>query len=63
MGASGIALMFNSWIMLLLPVFLYVTYFLLVRKEETMMKMVFGEEYERYSAHTGMLLPRIKPSK
>ena len=63
LGASGIALMFNSWIMLLLPVFLYVTYFLLVRKEETMMKTVFGEEYERYAARTGRLLPRIKPTK
>jgi len=55
----GIALMFNSWIILPLPVLLYPINSLLVRKEEDMMTAVFGEEYTRYAARTGRLLPRL----
>lgn len=59
LGSLGIALLFNSWVMLLLPVLMFIAYSLLVRKEETMMTAVFGEEYERYAAKTGRLFPRI----
>ena len=59
LGALGLALLFNSWIMLLLPVLMYVAYSILVRKEEAMMTAVFGGEYQRYAAKTGRLFPRI----
>jgi len=59
LGALGISLVLNSWIMLLLPVLMFVAYSILVRKEETMMTAVFGEEYRRYAARTGRLFPRI----
>jgi protein-S-isoprenylcysteine O-methyltransferase Ste14 len=55
----GIALMFNSWIMLLWPLLLYPMWSLLVRREEKMMAGVFGDEYTRYAARTGRFLPRI----
>ncbi len=59
MADPGIALMFNSWIILLWPVLLYPIWSLLVRKEEMMMTEVFGEEYTRYAARTGRFFPRF----
>jgi protein-S-isoprenylcysteine O-methyltransferase Ste14 len=59
LAASGVSLLFNSWVILLLPVIMYAAYSLLVRKEETMMTAVFGEEYRRYAAQTGRLFPRL----
>jgi len=49
--------------MLPLPVIMFVLYSILVRKEETMMMAVFGDEYKQYAAHTGRLFPRIPPAK
>jgi protein-S-isoprenylcysteine O-methyltransferase Ste14 len=63
LGSIGMTLMFNSWIMLPLPVLMYATYSILVRKEEAMMTAVFGEEYKRYAANTGRLFPRIPREK
>ncbi|MDM7998181.1 MAG: isoprenylcysteine carboxylmethyltransferase family protein [Acidobacteriota bacterium] len=61
LATPGFALMFNSWIMLLLPVLLYVAFWFLVRNEEAMMADVFGEEYRGYAARTGRFFPRILP--
>jgi protein-S-isoprenylcysteine O-methyltransferase Ste14 len=58
-GSLGICLLFNSWIMLFLPLFLYTINYFLVRSEEKMMLSVFGEEYRRYAANTGRLFPRF----
>ncbi len=57
--AVAIALMFNSWILLLWPIIGYPIWFFLVRKEEEMMKTIFGDEYNRYAARTGRLFPRF----
>jgi protein-S-isoprenylcysteine O-methyltransferase Ste14 len=59
LASTGISLMFNSWILLLLPAFMFTVYSFLVRKEETTMTTIFGEEYQRYAARTGRLFPRI----
>jgi len=56
---SGLALILNSWILLLLPILSYFIFSVLVRKEEKMMGAVFGEEYKRYAARTGRLLPKL----
>jgi protein-S-isoprenylcysteine O-methyltransferase Ste14 len=55
----GIALIFNSWIILLLPVLAYAVNSRLVRKEEKIMMEFFGESYRRYAAMTGRLFPRL----
>jgi protein-S-isoprenylcysteine O-methyltransferase Ste14 len=55
----GVALLFNSWIMLACPLLQYLIMSFLVRKEEKMMSGVFGEDYARYAARTGRLLPKI----
>ena len=59
LGSLGVCLLFNSWIILLLPVIMYAIFFFMVRKEEAMMKAVFGEKYQSYAAHTGRLCPRF----
>jgi protein-S-isoprenylcysteine O-methyltransferase Ste14 len=59
LGFLGVSLMFNSWIMILLPLFSYVVLCFIVRKEEAMMRTVFGEEYQRYAVRTGRLFPRL----
>jgi protein-S-isoprenylcysteine O-methyltransferase Ste14 len=63
LGAVAVVLVFNSWIILPLPVLMYATYSILVRKEEAMMTNVFGEDYRRYAVRTGRLFPRIVPAK
>lgn len=63
LASLGVALIFNSWIMLPFPLLVYATYSILVRKEESMMTEVFGEKYRRYAARTGRFLPRISTAK
>jgi protein-S-isoprenylcysteine O-methyltransferase Ste14 len=58
-GSLGAALIFNSWIILLLPVLFYPVVSLLVRREEAMMNAVFGEQYQNYASQTGRLFPRF----
>jgi protein-S-isoprenylcysteine O-methyltransferase Ste14 len=55
----GVALICNSWIILLWPIAGYAVWYVLVRREEGMMTAVFGEEYRRYSSQTGRLFPRF----
>jgi len=62
-ASAGLALILNSWILFLLPGFLYPVFSFLVRKEEILMTRVFGEEYTLYAARTGKLFPRILPKK
>jgi protein-S-isoprenylcysteine O-methyltransferase Ste14 len=59
LASVAVALILNSWIMLALPILMHVLYSVLVRKEESMMEAVFGEEYKRYAAQTGRLFPKI----
>jgi protein-S-isoprenylcysteine O-methyltransferase Ste14 len=59
LGFLGVALMFNSWIILLWPILSCSVLCILVRKEEVMMTEVFGEEYKRYAGQTGRFFPRF----
>ncbi len=55
----GIAILFNSWIMLFWPLLMYPIWSVLVRKEERIMSATFGEDYRDYASRTGRLFPRI----
>jgi protein-S-isoprenylcysteine O-methyltransferase Ste14 len=57
--APGVAILFNSWVVLLWPVLVYPIWSTLVRKEEQMMLAVFGEAYSNYAGRTGKLFPRL----
>jgi protein-S-isoprenylcysteine O-methyltransferase Ste14 len=59
LASLGVSLLFNSWLILLWPVIMYVAYSILVRKEESIMTAVFGEEYRSYASQTGRLFPRL----
>ena len=55
----GLALILNSWILLLWPILWCFILWAIVGREERMMEAVFGEEYKNYAARTGRLLPRF----
>ena len=59
LASPGVALIAKSWFLLLWPIILYSVWSLLVRKEENMMKAVFGQQYEQYAARTGRFVPRL----
>jgi len=55
----GVALYFNSWILLLWPLLLHPIWHMLVRKEEKMILQIFGNKYREYTENTGRFVPRI----
>jgi protein-S-isoprenylcysteine O-methyltransferase Ste14 len=57
--APGIAVLLNSWILLVWAALLQPIWHWLVRKEEKMMMDRFGDEYRAYAARTGRFIPRI----
>jgi protein-S-isoprenylcysteine O-methyltransferase Ste14 len=57
--SPGVALMLNSWTVLLIIPPVHVIWHLLVASEEDMMRARFGDEYRDYAARTGRFVPRI----
>jgi protein-S-isoprenylcysteine O-methyltransferase Ste14 len=55
----ALALMFNSWIVLLWPVLVCPAWSILAKREEVMMAGTFGEDYRTYAARTGRFIPRL----
>ena len=56
-NVPGMVLIANSWIGLLVPVLMYATLRLLVRKEERDLEETFGEAYRRYRSETPAVFP------
>jgi protein-S-isoprenylcysteine O-methyltransferase Ste14 len=57
LACTGVAMLFNSWMLLSWPVLMFPIWSALVRKEENLMTSIFGDEYRRYAARTGRLFP------
>ncbi len=57
--SPGVALMLNSWAVLLIIPPVHVIWHLLVASEENMMRARFGDAYRDYAARTGRFVPRI----
>lgn len=55
----GILLFFRSWLVLTVPVFMYVLFKLLIGTEERYLAAKFGPAYERYKSQVGAVLPRL----
>jgi protein-S-isoprenylcysteine O-methyltransferase Ste14 len=55
----GLALLLNSWILLVWAVLLQPLWHVLVRREEAVMIDLFGEQYREMAARTGRFIPRL----
>jgi protein-S-isoprenylcysteine O-methyltransferase Ste14 len=55
----GILLLFNSWLLLTIPFFIYVMFRLFINREEDLMGREFGQEYIEYKNNTSALFPKI----
>jgi protein-S-isoprenylcysteine O-methyltransferase Ste14 len=55
----GVTLMTASWLMLSIPLFMYIFFRIFIREEETYLANTFGEQYKAYKNKTGLLFPRF----
>lgn len=56
----GIALMYRSWILLVVPILMYSAFRLLINREEGYLRERFGTQYVDYKVRVGALLPRLR---
>jgi protein-S-isoprenylcysteine O-methyltransferase Ste14 len=59
LAGPGLALILNSWVVLLLTAIMYPVWSRLVRNEEKLMTAVFGDDYRSYAARTRRFFPRL----
>lgn len=55
----GICLLFASWIILTVPIVMYVAFRILVRQEERFLEERFGDRYSEYKMKVNMIFPKI----
>jgi hydroxyacylglutathione hydrolase len=55
----GILLLFRSWLLLTVPVAMYVIFRVLIGEEETYLQEVFGEAYVEYAKGVNLAFPRL----
>ncbi|MBN1887757.1 MAG: MBL fold metallo-hydrolase [Thermoflexales bacterium] len=55
----GILLFFRSWLLLTVPLFMYVVFKLLIREEEDYLRQKFGAAYLAYEQKVNAVLPQI----
>ena len=53
----GFLLFFHSWILLTIPIIMYVLFRILIKEEEIFLQHKFGEEYENYKKRISLLFP------
>ncbi len=58
-NVPGIVLLANNWLGLSVPLLMWATLRLLVRKEERYLEQTFGEAYQAYRARTPAVLPLL----
>lgn len=59
LAVPGIALFLDHWVFLAWVVALHLLWQAVVRPEEAMMRVAFGEEWDRYARRTGRFVPRL----
>lgn len=57
----AISLLTLTWVYLAVSLFLYIGVFIFIRKEETRLQEVFGDEYLDYKAKVSRIIPFFKP--
>ena len=53
----GIGLLLNSWILLTVPIIMYIVFRILIKQEELYLQNKFGEKYIVYKNKVSLLLP------
>lgn len=56
----GISLLFHSYLMLSVPVFMYLVFRIEIRREERQLIAVFGRAYENYKKRTNAVFIKLK---
>ncbi len=56
----GIVCLFNSWILFFIPLFYYIIFKIMIKKEEDYCIKKFGEEYIDYKMRVNAIFPKIK---
>lgn len=56
----GIALLFPSWIVMTTPVFMYVSFRLMIKEEENFLERKFGQVYHDYKRRVHAICPTFK---
>ncbi len=55
----GLVLFFRSWILLTIPLFMYVVFKVLIRKEDRFLHKEFGDAYLQYQSEVNEVLPTL----
>ena len=55
----GLLLLFDSWLLLTIPCFMYFMFKIFINREEALMEKVFGQEYVAYKNNTPALFPKV----
>lgn len=55
----GGLLFFNSWLLLSIPIVMYVAFRVFIKKEEIYLEDRFGEDYIKYKNEVGLLFPKF----
>jgi protein-S-isoprenylcysteine O-methyltransferase Ste14 len=58
-NVPGIAIFFRSWLLLTVPVFMYILLIIFARKEENYLMDKYGEEYLEYKKNTNYAFPKL----
>jgi protein-S-isoprenylcysteine O-methyltransferase Ste14 len=59
----GIALLFNSWLILVNSLIIVITFQLVISAEEKILEETFGDAYRKYKARVHRIVPYLKPKK
>ena len=55
----GIVIFFRSWLLLTVPLFMYILLVILAKKEENYLIAIHGNEYLNYKKNTNFAFPRL----
>ena len=58
-NAPGIVIFFKSWLLLTVPVFMYILLIILAREEENYLTDTYGNEYLEYKKNTNFAFPKL----
>jgi len=55
----GVLILFNSWLLLSIPIVMFVAFKMFIKEEEIYLQDRFGEEYTKYKVSVGLLFPKF----